>query len=664
VKTVHPIVRGWVAALVAGVLVQVVATFGPWPQTLLDTAPMESIYDGILLGAAVLCAMRAVAMREERVAWTLLAAGLALYAGGNLYWSFVLADLDDPPYPSLADGLWLSFYPLAYVAILLLARARMPRLGIRLWLDGLIAALTVSALSAAVVFKTVRESTGGDFWPVFTNLAYPIADMLLFGLVVGVMAAGRKRVDRTWAVLGLGLGVFAVCDSIYLYQVAKGTYETGTPLDLGWIAGALIIALAAWQPGRRETGPTDDVPSIVVPVVLSLGSLALLVYDHGSTTETLAVALAAASMLAVIGRLAVTHHQSRENLTLSRHQARTDSLTGLGNRLKLLRDLAVLKSDEDAQPHLLLLFDLDGFKDYNDSYGHPAGDALLHQLGTQLAAAVGDHASAYRPGGDEFCVLAPWFAERPPDRLIEIARSALSAVGDGFQVGASCGYARIPAEGIEASEVLRVADRRLYAEKNSGRVSALAQSKSVLLRAVGEWDADLSAHGEAVAQLAAGTARELGLDDEEIERIATAAELHDIGKIAIPRALLRKPGRLDDAEWEFLRRHTLIGERIVSGAPALVGVSRLIRSSHERWDGRGYPDALAGDDIPLGSQIVFVCDAFSAMTADRPYAPTRSEEDAIAELRRNAGSQFSPAVVEAFLRAVAQEQVAAGLVHG
>jgi diguanylate cyclase (GGDEF)-like protein len=575
----------------------------------------------------------------------------------------VLADLDDPPYPSPADALWLSFYPLAYVAIVLLARTRMPRLGVRLWLDGLIAALTVAALSAAVVFKAVRQSTGGDFWTVFTNLAYPIADMLLFGLVVAVMAAGRKRVDRTWAVLGLGLGVFAVCDSIYLYQVANGTYATGTPLDLGWIVGALIIALAAWQPGHRETGPTDDVPSIVVPVVLSLGSLALLVYDHGSTTETLAVGLAAASMLAVIGRLAVTHHQSREHLSLSRHQARTDSLTALGNRLKLLRDLELLRSDVDMQSHLLLLFDLDGFKHYNDSYGHPAGDALLRQLGTQLAAAVGDHATAYRPGGDEFCVLAPWFAEREPDRLIEIARSALSAVGDGFQVGASCGFARIPAEGVEASEVLRVADRRLYAEKNSGRVSALAQSKSVLLRAVGEWDADLVAHGEAVARLAAETARVLGLDDEAIERVATAAELHDIGKIAIPRQLLNKTTPLDADEWEFVRRHTLIGERIVSAAPALGGVAKMIRSSHERWDGTGYPDALAGPDIPLGAQIVFVCDAYSAMTSERPYARAVSEAEALAELRRHAGTQFSPAVVDAFLYAVAQEQVAAGLVQ-
>jgi two-component system cell cycle response regulator len=657
--TVRTIARAWGGLLAAGFAVQAAVSLGPWANATLDGAFMETIYDGILVGAALLCALRAVARDEERVPWALFALGLALYAGGNIYWSLALADLEEAPFPSAADGLWLSFYPFAYVAIALLARARMPRLGIRLWLDGIIAALTVAAISAAVVFKAVRASTGGDAAAIVTNLSYPVADMVLFGLVAGIMAAGRKRLDRTWIVLGAGLGVFAVCDSLYLYQVANGTYETGTALDLGWIAAALIVSVAAWQPGRRETAPVDDVPSISVPVVLSLGSLALLVQDHGSSTETLAVALAAASMLAVICRLAVTHYQSREHLTFSRHQARTDSLTGLGNRLKLLRDLDMLRADEDAVPHLLLLFDLDGFKHYNDSYGHPAGDALLRRLGMQLQGTVAGAAQAYRMGGDDFCVLGPWPADRAPDELIERARGALASDGEGFTIGASCGYARIPAEGVEASEALRAADRRLYAEKNSGRISALAQSKTVLVRAVGEWDAELSARGRTVAELAAATAYELDLDEETIERVATAAELHDIGKIATPRPLLAKAGALDADEWEFLRRHTLIGERIVSGAPALVGVAKPIRSSHERWDGRGYPDALAGDEIPLGAQIVFVCDAFAAMTSERPYAAALPEYAARDELRRGRGSQFSPAVVDAFLCAVAQEQIAA-----
>ena len=125
-STARPIVRAWVALLALGLLVQLVATLGPWPSTLLDSRPMDTIYNGVLVGAAVLCAMRAVAQREERLPWSLIAVGLTLYAGGNIYWSWVLANLDDAPYPSVADGLWLSFYPFAYVAIVLLARARMP----------------------------------------------------------------------------------------------------------------------------------------------------------------------------------------------------------------------------------------------------------------------------------------------------------------------------------------------------------------------------------------------------------------------------------------------------------------------------------------------------------------------------------------------------------
>jgi two-component system cell cycle response regulator len=161
-----------------------------------------------------------------------------------------------------------------------------------------------------------------------------------------------------------------------------------------------------------------------------------------------------------------------------------------------------------------------------------------------------------------------------------------------------------------------------------------------------------------VAALAAEVARRLGLDEDQVERMAIAAELHDIGKIAIPRSILTKNGPLDADEWDFIKRHTLIGERIAQGAPALAGVAGLIRSSHERWDGTGYPDQLAGDDIPLGARIVFVCDAYAAMTNDRCYKPAMSQADAHAELRRNAGTQFDPAVVEAFLAAHAAVRAA------
>ena len=172
---------------------------------------------------------------------------------------------------------------------MLLARERMPQLDSRLWLDGIIAALTTGAISAAVVFGAVQASTGGDTAAVATNLAYPLGDMILLGTVIGAMAAGRGRLDRSWLFFGAGIAVFAVTDSIYLFQVAKGTYVLGTLLDLGWLVGTLLVGLAAWQPAVRKRSTGDELPSIVTPIGLALASLALLVYDHFEPINLLAL---------------------------------------------------------------------------------------------------------------------------------------------------------------------------------------------------------------------------------------------------------------------------------------------------------------------------------------------------------------------------------------
>ena len=196
----------------------------------------------------------------------------------------------------------------------------------------------------------------------------------------------------------------------------------------------------------------------------------------------------------------------------------------------------------------------------------------------------------------------------------------------------------------------------MYAQKNAGRTSATRQSKDVLVRALTERAPELFTHLEGVAELAEATARRLGLSDEEAECVRHAAELQDVGKVAIPDAILTKPGPLDPHEWEFIRRHTLIGERIVSAAPALGAVARLVRSSHERWDGTGYPDRLLEQEIPLGARVVGVIDAFDAMTSQRPYSPAVAPAAALSELRRCAGTQFDPVVVEAFSAVWAERQ--------
>jgi two-component system cell cycle response regulator len=228
---------------------------------------------------------------------------------------------------------------------------------------------------------------------------------------------------------------------------------------------------------------------------------------------------------------------------------------------------------------------------------------------------------------------------------------ALAEHGDGFTITCSHGAVDIPAEADEPGEALRIADQRMYAHKNGGRSSARSQSRDVLLRALAERDPDLGEHISGVAALAEAVARRLNLDDEQIDHIRHAAELHDVGKMAIPDAILDKPAPLEPAEWEFIRRHTIIGERIVAAAPALRPVATLVRSSHERWDGTGYPDQLAGEEIPLGARIVAVCDAFDAMIADRPYRMGVDSVLALGELGRCAGTQFDPAVVAAFTAA-------------
>ena len=203
----------------------------------------------------------------------------------------------------------------------------------------------------------------------------------------------------------------------------------------------------------------------------------------------------------------------------------------------------------------------------------------------------------------------------------------------------------------------------MYARKNLGsRASAGRQSADVLLRVLSERSPDLGTHLDEVTELCAQVGRRLSLPDEEMTSLLQAASLHDVGKAAVPDAILNKPGPLDDEEWVFMRRHPIIGERVLAAAPPLSHASRLVRSSHERMDGQGYPDGLAGEQIPLGARIIAVCDAYDAMTSNRPYRAPMSPEGAVSELRRCAATQFDPVVVDAFVAVLEERRglVAAG----
>ena len=607
-------------------------------------------YNVVLVGSGLACLARGVKVREERTAWLTMGVGVVGWALGNVYYTVVLWDLDPIPIPSVSDVLWLGYYPIVYVAVAMLLRARIARFHASLWVDGALAALAVAALSAAVVFQSVLHSTGGDPIEVATNLAYPLGDLVLLGMVTGGVALTGWKPGRTWGALAFSFIIFGVSDGIYLWGNATGSWQAGSVFEAGWPAATLLLAWAAWMPPRHvRPRPLEGRRTLVVPTLFALLGLTLLISDHFSRLNLLAVALAWASLLAVIGRFGMTFFANLTMLADSRSEALTDALTGLGNRRRLMRDLQEALHPEDRTPCALVLYDLNGFKGYNDVFGHPAGDALLARLGARLGDAVSPDARAYRMGGDEFCVLAP-LAVGNPLALLERGQRALGEIGDGFEISAAHGCVLVPEEAVDAATALGLADRRMYAEKATARRSADEQSRDVLLKALEEHHPDLGDHVHDVGLLAEAVAEELGLTGQQLHHVRQAAELHDIGKVAVPSAILDKPGKLDADEWAFIARHTLIGERILGAAIALRPVAKLVRSSHERWDGSGYPDGLAGTAIPLGARIVTACDAYDAMTSDRPYQRSLGHGEALEELRRCAGTQFDPDVVDAFCR--------------
>jgi two-component system, cell cycle response regulator len=608
------------------------------------------VYYLILIGAAGITLGRGFFGDGERRAWLALGIAVVFWTLGDLYWVLFLRDDATVPFPSISDAFYLAFFPPAYVSFVLLFRARIGEVPRSLWLDGLIGGLTVAAIGAAIVFQAVLDSTEGSPLAVATNLAYPLGDLLLLALVVGFLGLTGWRVERAWLVIAAGLAFFAVSDSVYLYQAAVGTYEEGTLLDAGWVVAIVLLALGAWQPpSRQRHRQLEGYQLVAIPAVFALVGLGLLVYDHFEQLTLLAVVLASGAVLGVVVRMCVTFHERMKLLAKVREESLTDALTGIGNRRRFILELEQrLEAADPSEPFVLALFDLDGFKSYNDSFGHLAGDALLKRLAAKLEAGTSSWGRVYRMGGDEFCVLSD-AAPADADGLVASAGQALSEHGDGFLVTSAFGSVLLPHEADSASDALRLADTRMYAHKESRRPSIPRQAGGVLVRAQTERDRALGEHASDVAALAGPVARRLGLEGDDLQNVRQVAELHDVGKLAIPDAILDKPGALTDDEWELVRRHPVVGQRILAAAPALVSVADIVRSTHERFDGDGYPDGLVGADIPLVARIVAVCDAFDAMTSRRPYRPPLSVEEALVELRRCAGTQFDPTVVAAFL---------------
>jgi two-component system cell cycle response regulator len=614
----------------------------------------DYVYDGILVLAALNCFFCGRG-RDDRTAWIWVGIAISAWAAGDIYYTAVLDGKAVVPFPSLSDAGYLLFYPPVYIGLVVLFHNEVRGIVRSLWLDGLVAALTTAALAASVVYAIVERSLDGSGETaagVATNLAYPLGDMLVLGIVVGAVALSGWRFSAKWLVFGSGLLGFAIFDSIYLVEIAKNTYVGGTWLDLGWPAGMLLIAGAGTLPSRRvRAAQLDGIRLIVVPAVFGSVALGLLVFDHFETLNTLGITLSSLALAAVFVRVGMTFLDYLKLLDSTRHESKTDPLTGLWNRRALVIDLD--DTIESGAKSILMLFDLNGFKSYNDRFGHPAGDALLARIGARLEAGLDANGRAYRLGGDEFCVLV-----RADDaemaEIVATTTAYLAEEGEGFRITSSVGIVLLPDEAVDTTEALKIVDRRMYRHKGGDRPVG-AEGRGALLGVLEARDAVLAAHTNEVVRFARAIALRLPYEFS-VDTVISVAQLHDIGKLAIPDSILMKPGPLDENEWEVVRQHTLAGERIVGRVPGLDAVADAVRASHERWDGGGYPDGLAGHDIPLAARIVSVADAYAAMTTpDRPYRLPLSPDEAEAEVIRCAGTQFDPVVVEAFLAVLASD---------
>ncbi len=425
--------------------------------------------------ASCLCLWRAVTSRRKTIP-LLLGLGILSWSIGDAVLASESAGGATPAVPSLADLFYLGFYPIVYIALVLLTRKHLNRLGATTWLDGAVAGLGAAALCACFAFNTVLHSVGGDASAVATDLAYPIGDGLLLILAVGGTAIIPGRKKTQWLLIAGAIAMTAVGDTFNLFASSGATSHVGTIFNsIGWPCAILLISIAVWvRPLRKSPMAVGEAPGFLLPGLGAGAGLSILVADTIHPVTPVAVGLATATLITVGIRLALSVRSLRL-LTEKRHrQAITDELTGLGNRRQLFNLLDAFFADyadpETVDRRLSLLYvDLDHFKEINDSFGHSAGDALLRQLGPRLISRLRASDVLVRVGGDELAVLI-W--DTDSDYAASVAERLIAELDQPFEldtlsvrVGASIGIASAPSDATDSTGLLRCADLAMYRAK-------------------------------------------------------------------------------------------------------------------------------------------------------------------------------------------------------
>lgn len=551
----------------------------------------------------------------------------------------------------------------------------------------MLAGIATLTLASAIAQRYPVPVENTDVRGVDLGFVFGVAAVVLFGWAAGfLIAAVSQAIAGHWernpptrvafnsAVYGLAAALAGVLISGIAVDHAALLVAVVAICSLVQYALNLILITAvvlADRGGNYLTIMRANVGWTAIPFTLmsATGLILVVLWER-----TPALALALLGPLLAISLYQRSQHRALTAMRL----ALTDPLTGLGNHRhfqeRIQRELSV--AQEHDLPLTLCFIDVDDFKKINDRFGHPTGDHVLSQIASRLRQG----GESFRLGGDEFAVLLPKHDEAAALAAAHSIVSRISALdlGEVEELTVSAGVATFPDHGGERDELIRLADNALYWAKEHGknrvRVSradivelsdlkrlavgrdraARFRAAASLARAVDTRDAYTGSHSQRVAQLAGRIAEQLGVDPEEVEMTRLAGSLHDLGKLAIPEEILRKPASLSEPERTILERHPQIGFRMLESL-GVDPVAEWVLHHHERWDGTGYPDKLAGEEIPLGARIIFVADAFDAMTSDRVYRRPLSHEDALAELERCASTQFDPSIVKVFVETLATE---------
>jgi diguanylate cyclase (GGDEF)-like protein len=522
-------------------------------------------------------------------------------------------------------------------------------------------------VSLAFVFVVSSQILFGWEYAVLTAVS---------GVLISQMVERRPFARSLFNAAVYGLAAFSSAIPVFLFgessTLERITFYAFTGGALYVIVNVVLVCGAlAILAGRPLRELLHDNLGHSGPAFLIMAFLAALAASLWTTDPWLLMLLAGPLFTLTL------YQRSALSTKVATRDALTDSLTGLGNHRSYQARLreALERAGESGGEVSLCLVDVDEFKSCNDRYGHPLGDQILVEL-ARLFVEGRDDVAAFRFGGDEFALLleeneedAYRFVEDLHDRI------AQTEFPHRQPVTITVGIASYPGYASSADELQQVADGALYWAKRHGKNRSCVYSPSVvriyspnelaeiaerqarlraaenLIRIVDSKDTYTSEHSQQVARLVKSVARELQLDDETVEQLKLAALLHDLGKIAIPDTILKKPGCLEPDERRLVRAHVQFGHSLLEGL-GVGPVDSWVLHHHEHWDGSGYPDGLAGEDIPFGSRVILVADAYDAMTSDRSYRTASTATEALAEIRRRAGSQFDPDVVSALERCI------------